>query len=42
MGGGSQVKDFGSYFEGNKEPLKWLREVRDHYRYSLFILFYFF
>lgn len=28
-------KDFGPYFDGNKEPLKWLRKVRDHCRCSL-------
>lgn len=35
MGSLSQVKDFGPYFDGNKEPSKWLKEVRGHCRCSL-------
>lgn len=31
----SPVKDFGLYFNGNKEPLKLLREGRELHRFSL-------
>ncbi|KAL4698436.1 hypothetical protein H8959_011093 [Pygathrix nigripes] len=31
----SPVKDFGLYFNGNKEPLKLLREGREHHTFSL-------
>lgn len=36
MGIASQVKDYGLDFHGNKEPLKWLREEKEHSGFSLF------